>query len=536
MRYFNTHGPVNIQEHYVVSRRALVEELTAQIEQGKFFTIYAPRQMGKTTLLRALDAALGARPDFLAIALSFEAYESWPLSDFWADFSERMAYQLSTALPGKNQPNSEAIAALLAGQMAVDERSFQRFFRQLYQLAPTLKVVLIIDEFDATPQDVLSPLLQTWRTMYLDRQPPHSLHSVVLVGIQNIARLNFGRSSPFNIAYQHRLEDFSLDEVHDLLGQYTSETGQAFAPSVIEKVYEQTAGQPFLVNRTAALLTQEVVQARDRPITMADLRVAIQKLTRESNYNFETIVRRAAEYEEDVVRILFGADYPFRLNDPLVNSLHLFGLIRESPANLCRIANPIYKQVLIDAFQPRQAGFQGAMLVNGFDFRPYVVNDQLQMEAILARFREFIERRGREAFKLTPMPQEATGQYLLMAYLDIVVRQIGGAAFTEVNSGEGRLDLVVVLKGRRTIIETKIWRGQALYAEGLIQLADYLASEGQTTGYYVLFHARPAVYGKLPDAALEYTVQIAGKTIHVYLVRLGHLFADGQAASEETRA
>ena len=90
---------------------------------------------------------------------------------------------------------------------------------------------------------------RAWRTMYLDLQPPHSLHSVVLVGIQNIARLNFGRSSPFNIAFQHRLEDFSLDEVRDLLGQYTSaETGQAFAPSVFEKVYEQTAGGQFIAS------------------------------------------------------------------------------------------------------------------------------------------------------------------------------------------------------------------------------------------------------------------------------------------------
>jgi len=75
MRYFNTHGPVNAQEHYVVPRRALVEQLTAQIEQGKFFTIYAPRQMGKTTLLRALDEELDLRPDYLSLALSFEAYE-----------------------------------------------------------------------------------------------------------------------------------------------------------------------------------------------------------------------------------------------------------------------------------------------------------------------------------------------------------------------------------------------------------------------------------------------------------------------------
>jgi hypothetical protein len=39
MRYFNTHGPVNAQEHYVVARRALVERLVGQIEQGKYFTI-----------------------------------------------------------------------------------------------------------------------------------------------------------------------------------------------------------------------------------------------------------------------------------------------------------------------------------------------------------------------------------------------------------------------------------------------------------------------------------------------------------------
>lgn len=170
------------------------------------------------------------------------------------------------------------------------------------------------------------------------------------------------------------------------------------------------------------------------------------------------------------------------------------------------------------------------MLVNGYDFRPYAVNDHLQMDVILSRFREFIERRGREAFKVTPMPHEATGQYLLMAYLDIVVRQIGAAQFTEINSGEGRLDLIVVHKGRRTIIETKIWRGQALYEEGLAQLADYLESEGQSTGYYVLFHARPTVYGKLPDEALEYTTQVGNKTIHVYLVRLGQLFADERGA------
>jgi hypothetical protein len=122
------------------------------------------------------------------------------------------------------------------------------------------------------------------------------------------------------------------------------------------------------------------------------------------------------------------------------------------------------------------------------------------------------------------MPQEATGQYLLMAYLDIVVRQIGGDLFSEVSSGEGRLDLIVTHQGRRYVVETKIWRGQVQYEAGLGQLATYLANEEQQTGYYVLFHARPNVYGKLPYAQLEFTTQAVGKTVHVFLVRLGHLF------------
>ena len=89
--------------------------------------------------------------------------------------------------------------------------------------------------------------------------------------------------------------------------------------------------------------------------------------------------------------------------------------------------------------------------------------------------------------------------------------------------------MIVVHQGQRYVIETKIWRGPVAYEAGLTQLATYLESEGQATGYYVLFHARPQVYGKLPYDQLEFTTQANGKTIHVFLVRLGHVFDDGEA-------
>ena len=61
MRYFNTHGPVNASTHFVVPRTALVNHLVEEIDAGHYFTIYAPRQMGKTTLLYSLVDRLAAR-------------------------------------------------------------------------------------------------------------------------------------------------------------------------------------------------------------------------------------------------------------------------------------------------------------------------------------------------------------------------------------------------------------------------------------------------------------------------------------------
>jgi len=153
-------------------------------------------------------------------------------------------------------------------------------------------------------------------------------------------------------------------------------------------------------------------------------------LIRETNYNFETVIRRASDYRDEILHILLGGIYRFNLNVPLVNDLYMQGIIREDEHENCKIANAIYSEVLLAAFRPAEADFQATILVNGYDFRPHVVDGQLEVGALLSRFREFVERRGQEAFKVTEMPQEATGQYLLMAYLDLVVRQLGGDLFT----------------------------------------------------------------------------------------------------------
>ncbi|OAD24020.1 hypothetical protein THIOM_000131 [Candidatus Thiomargarita nelsonii] len=339
-----------------------------------------------------------------------------------------------------------------------------------------------------------------------------------------------GRSSPFNIARELQLSPFTLTQVQDLMSQYTTETGQAFEKGVIEEIHRLTGGHPFLVNRLALILSEEIATERTQAISHSHLQSALKKRVRERNYNYESLIRHASEYQEQVLRLLFGARLKFTLNTPWVNALNMHGLIIMNAQGFCEIANPIYEHILTDYFQPLESDLQAAILVNSYDLRQHIVGDELQMDQLLSRFRQFVERRGREAFKVTPMPQEATGQYLLMAYLDLLVREIGGDLFTEIDSGEGRMDLIVVYRGHRYVIETKIWYGPAKFDKGVEQLEDYLESEGASVGYLVVFHARPNVYGKLTHEQLELILEREKSQIYVYFVRLGVLFEESEKA------
>jgi AAA+ ATPase superfamily predicted ATPase len=526
MRYFNTYGPVNETEHYVVSRRDLIATLIAQIERGTYFTIYAPRQMGKTTLLRRLAAVLDDKPDYLPLTFSFEAFESASVTGFLSAFSKYLVQHLIATLQKEGNIQANTIQEQLINHLPTNILALRDFFILLTELLPNRRLVLIIDEFDGTPQAAISGLLQTWREVYLTHQPPRTLHSVILIGIQNIATLNLGRSSPFNIARELQLSSFTLAQVQDLCDQYQEETGHSFEKGVIEEIYRLTGGHPFLVNRLAAILTEEIATKRTEPISHTHLHLSLKKLVRERNYNYESLTRHASEHREQVLRLLFGAHFKFTLNTPWVNTLNMHGVIIMNARGFCEIANPIYEHIITDYFQPLESDLQAAILINSYDLRQHIVGDELQMDELLSRFRQFVERRGREAFKVTPMPQEATGQYLLMAYLDLLVRQIGGDLFTEINSGEGRMDLIVIYRGHRYVIETKIWYGPAKFDKGVEQLEDYLESEGATVGYLVVFHARPNVYGKLTHEQLEFVIQKRRK-IYVYFVRLGGVFDAG---------
>lgn len=71
MRIFNTSGPCDPSKHYTVMRETLIAQGKALVDQGRYFTIFAPRQAGKTTYFQLLVKQLQGG-GYTPVWISFE--------------------------------------------------------------------------------------------------------------------------------------------------------------------------------------------------------------------------------------------------------------------------------------------------------------------------------------------------------------------------------------------------------------------------------------------------------------------------------
>ena len=134
------------------------------------------------------------------------------------------------------------------------------------------------------------------------------------------------------------------------------------------------------------------------------------------------------------------------------------------------------------------------------------------MKALLDNFRDFIVRVGFQILQVPDTPKESVGRHLLLAYLDQFIKLIGGFMHIEVQTGRGRMDIIITHNQHKYIVETKIWRGDRRYQSGKKQLAAYLRSEGVTEGYYIVFDHRQS-----PEPQVE-TETLDGLTVRSYVI------------------
>ena len=524
MRRFGTQGRVYPERHYVVSRTEEIADFIARIEEGRYVVLFAPRQTGKTTFFRfALDTLTAKSSTYFPIQLNFEVYKNLSTSDFYEALHKRVRKEIEQVCQKRGYVPAEALTRFLNNTKFSNHISMMEFFEQFAGFLECQykggKVVLIIDEFDGIPQVALNDFLHSLRDIYLSDES-RCPHSVGIVGVKSITQLNYDRSiSPFNIQDEFHLPNFTHQQVQELLAQYTDEVGQAFTPEVIEAFHRQTAGQPFLVNRLAQILTEELDIPKTQTITMAHFVKAHALLLEEENVNLThllTNIRRDPRFETLLMRIVsYERGVQFILRNEIISELTTYGVIARGADGLCEIVNPSYQHCIIQTFQPLINGLEGDYFSedSDTDFIDYLTpTGLLLMGPLLDNFKDFIARAGFRILQVPDTPQEFIGQYLLYTYLEQFIRIVGGNIYLEVQTGRGRMDLIILHNGRKYIVETKIWEGERRYQSGKKQLAIYLKLEKAVEGFYIIFDHRVN-----PEPRVE-TERLEGLTIRSYVI------------------
>jgi hypothetical protein len=161
MRRFHSYGPVDGEEHFCVPRKDLIDRCVTQLtghpeKGGHYFTIWSPRQCGKTWLMRQAAEKIEADdPDRFTIGMMSLQGVTLAADDPMEGFLEHIPRLFRDALDLR-VPNTSTWAQW-SDIFSRHERVFNR------------PVILFMDEFDSLPPVVIDRLVTLFRDMYLKR-------------------------------------------------------------------------------------------------------------------------------------------------------------------------------------------------------------------------------------------------------------------------------------------------------------------------------------------------------------------------------
>ena len=513
MKYFNNAGPSVPGQHYMIDplTRIDIDSIAGLIRQQRYFVLHAPRQTGKTTCLLALMHHLNAQNTYRALYVNIEAAQ---------------------AARGDVDRGMEAIVGALASAAHVYWRDLElATWTRAHLKASTTRtdtlrsvlehwsqhdpqhpdeprpIVLMLDEVDALVGDTLISLLRQIRAGYAQR-PEAFPQTVILCGVRDVRDYRIHTAhheiitggSAFNIkAESLRLGNLSKEETIALWAQHTRDTGQIFDERIWPELWEDTRGQPWLVNALGHECTWKDQAARDRstPISLERYKAAKERLIYSRTTHLDALSDKLREPRVNhvIAAMLSSETTTEHFPEDDLQYIEDLGLIRLRPE--LTISNRIYREVL-----PREITSPIQTVLHYP--QPWFLTQErkLDIDKLLSAFQQFF-REHSDAWMVGFSFKEAGPQLLMQAFLQRIVNG-GGRINREYGLGLKRTDLFIewpIDEGQgfygpvqRVVIELKLLkkgRLDAVLKDALPQTADYADRCGANEAHIVVFDRRP---------------------------------------------
>lgn len=490
---FNIAGPCLPGEHYMLDPlRGIGNELMDLIDGKKYFVIHAARQSGKSTLLLDIVDKINNEGNYHAVYCSLETIGNF-------DEPEKAIPSIVESLK-LSLADFDLPAGFGIGSEEISADNILRATLTAYCRTLSKPLVIFFDEADCMENRALISFLRQLRNGYVTRGRTPFVRSVVLTGMRNLRDYKaiirpdaetLGGLSPFNIiAESFNLRNFTKAEITELYAQHTAETGQVFKPQMIDYVFEQTQGQPWLVNAIARECVEKLLKKDySAPVTQAHAKQAIQDIILDRRTHIDSLMDKLKDprVRKVILPLLTGEEiYETSSNDYLYT--RDLGIIRENNGQI-EPANPIYSEMITRTLNwDVQESIKRRY--DDFTIPHYLKDGKIDIDYLIRDFQVYWRENSeiwKDRYKKGYFEyEEAAPHLVLLAFLQRVING-GGQVTREMATGTKRVDLCITYKDRKYPIELKILQNENSRNDSYKQILRYMDNTGSDTGWLVIF-------------------------------------------------
>jgi len=505
LRFFNTTGPCNPDDHYMLppEDRLVGAQLHRYISDKLYWVLHAPRQTGKTTFLQSWMRKINSGDEAIACYVTVETCQG--ISD-----AKRAMPAICSAIkqfagyfkvPIPHTHDVEPISML------------GNILTNWAELVAPKPLIVLFDEVDVLQDESLISFLRQIRGGFAGRGIGSFPVSVALVGMRDLKDYITAAKdgvppnpgSPFNIKEDSAvLTNFYKEDIEHLFAQRTAENGQQITPEALDYVFEQSKGQPWIVNSLFKRATMRILDFESvETVELEHIMQAREQMIMARETHLDALAYRLKDPQiRNVIQpIITGEPTPdiaegdaFRL----CKDLGLVALERGTPV----IANPIYREVIA-----RHLTYGQQLAIPEPTWQWEKPDKSLDLDKMMKEFQKFW-RRHSDIWEAKSDYTEAFPHLLLMAFLQRVLNG-GGRIEREYAAGRGRMDLGIEYNGHWHIIEVKLIHyyddPQEIREEGLEQIRWYRDKlDPNAPAFLVIFDRRPGTKEKSWDERISW--------------------------------
>ena len=467
-------------------------QLHRYIRDKLYWVLHAPRQTGKTTFLQSWAKKINAGEEAAACYVSIESCQGI----LEQESAMRTIYQSI-----RDFAKFAGLPVPLVAEKTSGDLMRVTLIQWAEMVAPKPLIVLF-DEVDVLEGEPLISFLRQLRGGFAGRGVGTFPISIALVGMKDLkdyitaskGGIAPNPGSPFNIKEDSAiLSNFQKADIARLFAQRTGETGQRITAEALDYVYDQSRGQPWIVNSLFKRATMRVLDEDSRDtVTIAHVRQAREQMILARETHLDALACRLEDLRIRKVMecLITGEPDPLMAQgEPFRMCLDL-GLVTIENGTPT-VANPMYREVIA-----REITYSTQLAIPAPEWRWERPDGSLDMEALLKAFQCFWQTNS-EVWETKLNYPEAFPHLLLMAFLQRVTNGEGRIE-REYAAGRGRMDLAVEYHGRWDIIEIKLVKPgrsyEAVQEEGIRQTLGYrdrfFPNQSPLPCYLVIFDRR----------------------------------------------